>query len=201
MKTAGKIALATGLTALAGATGYYLFERNSEQPRYRRVDADGNFEVRDYPALLVAETGAQGQRAEALNRGFRNLADYIFAKRRGDGDSGEKIAMTAPVLQDGSAGSQWRTRFVMPAKFDRATLPRPAEGVAISETAPRRVIAIRFSGRADDRLLDAKEAELRAWAAERQLKITGEPEYAFYNSPFVPPMLRRNEVLLPVAKS
>jgi hypothetical protein len=61
--------------------------------------------------------------------------------------------------------------------------------------------AVRFSGAAGDATLATKEAELRRWMAARQLQATGEPEYAFYNSPFIPPFMRRNEVLIPVAGS
>ena len=38
---------------------------------------------------------------------------------------------------------------------------------------------------------------LRGWLARHgETCATAEPEYAFYNSPMIPPPLRRNEVLL-----
>ena len=48
----------------------------------------------------------------------------------------------------------------------------------------------------DDRL-QAAEDRLRGWLKRHgEVAIKCEPEYAFYNSPMIPPPLRRNEVLL-----
>ncbi|MEO8461020.1 MAG: heme-binding protein, partial [Dokdonella sp.] len=67
-----------------------------EEPAFKTVLKDGNFEVRDYPALVVAEVTVSGEQKEAASRGFRLLAGYIFGgnKRR------QSIAMTAPVAQE-----------------------------------------------------------------------------------------------------
>lgn len=207
MNALGKTALGLGALAVAGALGYYWFERNTEQPDFRLVLADGVFEVRDYPPLLVAETTKSGARGEALNLGFRELAGYIFAKSRGGEkiamtapviEDRKKIAMTAPVIEDAADDGKWRTRFVMPAKYSRATLPRPPEGVSISEIAARRVAVMKFSGSGNDAALAAREAELRRWMAAKELRSDGEAEYAFYNSPFIPAFMRRNEIIIPL---
>jgi hypothetical protein len=42
------------------------------------VSQDGDFEVRDYPTLTVAETTIQADRNSAGYRGFRVLAGSIF---------------------------------------------------------------------------------------------------------------------------
>lgn len=197
MRTAAKVASGLGATALIGYLGYYLNETRTEKPRYRVAERDGAFELRDYPALLTAGTVDHGERERSLNAGFRALADYIFAKSRG----GEQIAMTAPVIQDRDEDEGgWRTRFVMPAEYDRATLPPAPLGVEIGETPARRVAAVRFRGGQNDRRLAEKATELRRWLARRGLSAAaGKPEYAFYNSPMIAPPLRRNEVLIPIA--
>lgn len=190
----GRWAAAGGALVVAGAA-YAVFvrkEKASEQPPYRIVERDGAIEIRDYPELLVAETDAPGTRRAALDRGFGALADYIFAKRRG----GEKIAMTAPVLSAPIGPSGWRTRFVMPAEYRPATLPPPDPGVAIQLLPARRVAAIRFNGKPDDAVLARREADLRAWLKARGFAADGAVEHAFYNSPFVPAAMRRNEVLV-----
>lgn len=207
MNNLGKAAIAVGALAVAGGLGYYWFERNTEQPRFRLVLADGAFEVREYPPLLVAETVQGGARSEALNLGFRELAGYIFAKSRGGEkiamtapviEDRKKIAMTAPVIEDAADDGKWRTRFIMPAKYSRETLPRPPEGISISEIPARRIAAMKFSGRGDDAALAAREAELRRWMAANRLRPADEAEYAFYNSPFIPAFLRRNEIIIPI---
>lgn len=204
----GKTLLGLGAITLAGGLGYYLYERNTEQPNYRLILRDGPFEVRQYPKMLVAETITSGSREEALNSGFRELANYIFAKSRGGEkipmtapviQDRENISMTAPVLQDRAEHRGWRTRFIMPARYTRATLPPPVRGVSISETPARRLAAVRFSGRADDAAIADHESELRRWMSARGLQPSGPAEYAFYNSPFIPPLARRNEILIPVA--
>lgn len=179
--------------AVAGAAAWWL--TRTETPDYSLVLKDGAIEVRAYGALPIAEAVHDGDRDAALGAGFRALADYIFAKSR----VGEKIAMTAPVIAD-RAGDRWRTRFILPAQYRDLAPPAPGDDAVQTTTLPaRRVAAIRFTGRADDTLLAAREAELREWLGSYGLKPTGPAEYAFYNAPFVPGPLRRNEVLLPVA--
>lgn len=209
MGALSKAAMAAGLVVLAGGIGYYLYERNTEQPPFRVSLDDGPFQLREYPPLLVAETVQPGARSEALNRGFRKLAEYIFANSRG----GEKISMTAPVIemrdripmtapviQDDAKNGNWRTRFVMPAKYTRETLPEPPQGVLITEIPARKVAVARFNGSSEDSALAVHEAELIRWMARHKLRALGEAEYAFYNSPFIPAFLRRNEILIPVAE-
>jgi hypothetical protein len=68
--------------------------------------------------------------------------------------------------------------------------------VVIDEVATRTVAAIRFAGRPDDAVLAARETELRRWLSDRGLKAAKSAQHAFYNSPFIPGPLRRNEVLI-----
>ncbi len=189
------IAAAAAGTAAVAAAAYYLNERNTEKPDYDLLIDEGRYALRTYPALPIAETVQSGQRETAFGNGFRILADYFFARSR----EGAKLAMTAPVMTvcDGEE-ERWRTRFPLPAKADPAELPSDVAGVAITELPARRVAAIRFSGNADDAALKEMEASLRAWMAAQNLQPAGPVEYGFYNSPFIPGPLRRNEVLIPV---
>ncbi len=59
--------------------------------------------------------------------------------------------------------------------------------------------AVRFSGAWQDERMQDNEAALRAWLVERGLVATSPPTYAYYNDPFTPGFLRRNEVLIAVA--
>lgn len=210
--------LAGGGLLIAGAAVliWVYVVQNVEQPSYRVVEADGRIEVRDYPALVVAEVVRRGDRKSAVNAGFRPLASYIFAKdRAGDTISmtapvtqsrpaakTETIAMTAPVTQSatGSDGDTWAVRFIMPSKYTLADLPKPASGdVTLKNLPAARRAAIRFSGVADDASIAAQEAELRRWLESRGLKSDGAATYAYYNDPFTPGPLRRNEVLIEVS--
>ncbi len=67
-----------------------------EEPAFRTVVREGAFEIRDYPALVVAEVTVTGDQKEAAGKGFRLLAGYIFGGNRRK----QSIAMTAPVAQE-----------------------------------------------------------------------------------------------------
>ena len=191
---------------LGGAVLYYLKEKATEEPDYRTLRTDGDFEIRDYPEIVIAETIVHGGRKAALSEGFSRLADYIFAKSR----PGEQLAMTAPVMQDGGdpmasdpplfddeiEGGGWRTRFVMPAGRATDDLPEPSRGIELVTMPPRKVGVVSFAGRPDDRELAEQEDRLRGWLARHGETSQSEPEYAFYNSPMIPGPLRRNEVWL-----
>jgi hypothetical protein len=72
---------------------------NVEQPKYQVVASEGNIEIRDYAAMIVAETEVTGDRREAISKGFRTIADYIF----GNNTAAQKVPMTAPVTQQEGA--------------------------------------------------------------------------------------------------
>lgn len=201
-----RVATAAAVVAGVAAVGAGIFfakEKLSEKPDFETLAEDGALSIRNYPALLVAETVVTGatDRRQALDEGFHRLADYIFAKSR----DGEKIAMTSPVLSDridadkdtiDAPAGGWRVRFVMPAAYTRETLPPAPADVLISEMPTRRVGAIRFSGLWSDPTLQKKEAELRAWLDGRGETETRTVEYAFYDAPIIPGPLRRNEILI-----
>ena len=152
---------------------------------YTVVRSDGDFELRDYPALKVVETAMKdGGSGGSFNRLFR----YIT----GGNDAGKKIAMTTPVFM---AGGESTMAFVMPA--DLGKVPQPTDGsVTVREMPAGRFAVLRFSGQ---RSLQ-QEAEhldhLKVWATDQHLKVTAAPVYAYFDPPWTPPFLRRNEVML-----
>lgn len=189
------IAAGMGIAAI-GAAALYAQSRNTEEPEFVVLRTDGDIELRDYPALVVAEVTSSGDRERASGPSFRRLAAYIFAQDRPQG--GESIAMTAPVLQQESGPGAWRMRFVMPAKYTLDTLPPAPSDISLTEVPARRMAAIRFSGNGGSADLARMEAALRQWLEGQGIAPAGEAEYAFYNAPMVPGPLRRNEVLIPV---
>jgi DNA gyrase inhibitor GyrI len=199
-----------GLVALLviAAAAWIIVARNVETPEYAVFLKDGDIEIRDYPPLVVAEVRRKGDRGEAANKAFRPLADYIFAKdRAGDTISmtapvtqqpAEKIAMTAPVTQTPDSG-EWVVRFIMPSEYSLEELPKPAsEDVTLTRVPAERRAAIRFSGSWDDDLFARKTKELRAWLDKRGIEPLGPPTFAYYNDPFTPGFLRRNEVMFDI---
>jgi len=198
------VIIAAGIVlAVAALLVFVYVVQNVEQPDYTLVRQDGDFELRDYPKLTVAEIRRRGDRKEALGAGFGPLARYIFAKER----SGDKIAMTAPVIQQpdaatpsaASAAGEWTVGFIMPKDAIAAGLPAPANAeVRLTELPPRRVAAVRFSGRTTDAHTAAQRKRLLDWVAAQGLGAGSEPIYAYYNDPLTPGPLRRNEILVVV---
>ena len=182
----------------------------TEEPSFTVVIEEGAFQVRQYPALLVAETRVEGDRREASSAGFRILAEYIF----GGNTRNQKIAMTAPVVQSPPAGEKiamtapvsqtatadaWIVRFTMPPGYTLDTLPKPNDSRVVLSLAPAtRVAVVRFSGWADDRDFKRKLTELEQWMAKQRIKATGSASLAQYNPPWTLGPLRRNEVMVPI---
>lgn len=190
---AGAVGVGAGLAA-AGAAWFYLREKGIETPPHETLDSDGAFEIRQYPAILVAETIQPGSRDRALGNGLGLLADYFFAESR----EGDEVTMTAPLFAV-KGGNGWTMRIATPARLTLDELPTPGDGVALVEIPARKMAVLRFGGRADDRMLAAKEGELRRWIESRWLDAVGPIEHAFYNSPVMPGPLRSNEVMIPIA--
>ena len=177
-----------------------------ETPDYTVKMSHNNYEIRSYPSMLVAEVTVMGNRDQASTRGFRKLAAYIFGDNIssesismtspvGQKKVSEKIAMTSPVLQKQEKKGQWIVNFMMPEKYSKKSLPIPMDNdIRIMQTAPYSTVSIRFSGSASKRNLKDHQNKLDEFLLSRKINTMGEPEYAFYDAPFVPPMFRRNEI-------
>lgn len=198
------------MTAVLAAVFLGIVAMAVEEPAFEVVLHEGDFDVRDYPALVVAEVTVSGDQKEAASRGFRLLAGYIFGGNRtrqsiamtapvAQAPAGQTIAMTAPVTQTQSAG-QWVVRFTMPSRYSLEALPEPNDPqVKLRLIPPSRLAVLRFSGLAGADTVEAKTAELKKLVSARQLRATGPASLAQYNPPWTPWFMRRNEVMIPVA--
>lgn len=191
------------LAACGGTTlGFY------ETPKYSVEASEARMEIRSYPALLVAEVKTSGTRKEAINKGFRLLADFIFGNNEPAQkvsmttpviqSGGQKIDMTTPVVQSGSEGV-WVTQFVMPSSYTLESLPKPNNpAITIKMTDPKKYAVISFSGIANDTKLSFNERKLRGFIEQKGLKAVSDAAYAFYDPPWTLPFMRRNEVMIEV---
>ncbi len=186
-----------------------------EEPKFEVISKDGDFELRQYAPMVVAETFVDGNQDDASSRGFRAIAGYIFGDNKRAGQGAEKIAMTAPVTlekQDASQkiamtapvtleqqGGRWRVHFVMPSQYKLADLPKPNNpAVTLREVPGHKMAALRFSGFVGEEKVATKTAELRDWIVARGMTATGTAQLARYDPPLLPPFLRRNEILTEV---
>lgn len=186
----------------------YVAVRNIEEPKYTVVEKKNGYEIREYAPHIVAEARVEGTYREAINQGFRLIADYIFGNNTGSSQiamtapvgeqKSEPIAMTVPVgeVQDGGLRV---ISFVMPSKYTLATIPKPNNPkVVLREVPQRRVAALSYSWSTSVETVEKKKQELKTLLARDAVATIGEPESAFYNPPWTPPFLLRNEILLEI---
>jgi len=176
-----------------------LFGRDAiaiEETKFEVIESEGNFELRQYSAHIVAETLVEGDFSEVGNEAFRRLAGYINGQNRGK----QTIPMTAPVNQE-RAGEKWRFTFLMPAEYNLETLPEPLDSRVEPRRVPERLMAaLKYSGTWSRSRYEERKEQLMEWISRRGLKQIGESVFARYNPPFLPWFLRRNEVLIPVER-
>ena len=185
------------------------FSSRVEQADYTVVKKVNGYEIREYPAHIVAQTTVQGSYGESLSKGFRILAGYIFGgntkKERvamtapvvaqQGGKTSERIAMTAPVVATAEGDSQI-IAFGMPRSYTLETLPAPNDPrVKIMMIPAKQYAVMRFSWfRSDARVKRMQEKLLLALARDG-IAVHASAAYAGYNAPWTPPWMTRHEVL------
>lgn len=204
--------VATGCSVFGGAS--------VEEAPYQLILKDGQYEIRDYAPLLVAETRVDASVEKAGNQAFRTLFAYIS----GENEGSEKIAMTAPVTSETQSGGSgdpdesgdtiemtapvtfqksddvWRYRFVLPEKYTLNTAPQPSNPkVTLIEIEPKRVAAIQYNWLATDKARSRNTQALNDWIQSQGLDAQSEPRFAGYNPPWTLPPFRRNEVLVDIS--
>ncbi len=167
----------------------------TEEPAFTLVEKAGAFELRDYGSITLAETRVMEDFESAGNKAFRTLFRYISGRNQ----SGQELAMTAPVVQQAEGDGSYRIAFITPAQYSAKTAPVPADpGVKLRELPPQRLAVFRYSCRWTEKNFREHEAQLLEHIKSRGLRAAGPVIYARYNAPFVPWPLRRNEVMVPV---
>ena len=200
----------------------------TEEPAFEVISKESDFEIRQYPPFIVAETYVEGDLSDASSDGFRLIADYIFGNnesvKSGAGKASEKIAMTAPVTLQPAATSEkiamtapvtvqaqpgnesqiaqtkhWKVHFVMPAEYSMATLPKPKNpAVTLREVLGKRQAVSVFSGFASEAKVQEKTDELITWLNTQHITPIGIPQLARYDPPWTLPFFRRNEILIEI---
>lgn len=179
----------------------------TEEPHYVVELREGDFEIRRYDAFHVARTEASGEWRSALDEGFRKLAGYIFGGNiardprtlaAGRDHHPQKISMTVPVLSE-REDDHHIVSFVMPPSAPPEGLPIPNDrSVHLHPVEPRRIAVLRFRGTYDTDTVRAKQEELFELCERAGLEPCGEPAFAGYDPPTTLPLLRRDEVWLPI---
>jgi len=166
----------------------------TEKQKYRVVHSEEGFEIRFYPASILATVYSDAKTyRELAYPGFRKLAGYIF----GSNESDTKISMTSPVHMEFSK-SESSMSFVMPSTFSEENLPRPTDqAVKIEKTEDVYMAAISFGGYASDKKIRDYSDKLRTLLDKKGISWYGNFRYLGYNPPFQV-FGRKNEIIVPV---
>lgn len=184
----------------------------TEELTYSVLHAEDAFEIRQYDPYLEAYVEVPlNNRSQRSGSAFRLLAGYIF----GNNIRGQKIAMTAPVIntvinQDANDQDQalpssrtletathYRMAFSMPAEMSWDDMPRPGnDQVKLQQVQGHLKAAVRYSGNRSRSVDQKSEMALLSWLSKQtDFQIKQGPYYAGYDSPWTPANKRRNEVM------
>jgi predicted transcriptional regulator YdeE len=232
MRSLATQAIFLGATLAAVGAHAQLF--SLEQPKFQSLEKDGEFELRQYSPMVVAEVVVQGDLTSAGKEGSRLVKQYIF--REGPNAAldqkkpasekismtlpvtmekeqekismtlpvtmekePEKISMTLPVTMEAQSKSTYRLHFVMPSSYTLETLPKSADPrVTVRAVPEQKFASIRFSKFSTEANIAEQTALLQKWMDKKGLVANGSPQFARYDPPSVPPLLRRSEILIPV---
>lgn len=165
------------------------------EPPYGAEPLADGVQIRRYGRRIAAQITVDGDEEDARSVGFRRLAAYIFgANHRGD-----RIAMTAPVGQQGGQDQSWVIRFFMPAGSTLESLPAPEhERVELVQVPAETVAVLRFSGDRGAESIARHIDQLRDTLRDYGFDAVGDPSAWFYDPPWTLPCRRRNEIAIPV---
>lgn len=190
----GKVWLVVGVVSLSLVllTGCKVTRAGYESAGYKLVRKSGAFEIRDYPTLTVISTPMSAATPTDADGSFMRLFRFIT----GANEEKQKIAMTTPVFMSGS-DSNATMAFVLPAKFKADAVPKPSDAaVTVRELPDGRFAVLRFSGGRSLKHDTEALGHLRAWMHSEGLKELSLPVYGYFDPPWTPGFLRRNEVML-----
>lgn len=201
--------VAIGLWSIWG-----FFGSRVEQADYIVVNKMNGYEIREYPAHIVAQTTVQGSYGESMSNGFRIVAGYIFgdntkkesiamtapvfAQKEGVKKVSENIAMTAPVVAMTEGDSQ-TISFGMPSSYTLETLPTPNDSrVKIVMIPTKKYAVMQFSWYRSDARVKKMQEKLALALTRDGVETQGGTAYAGYNAPWTPPWMNRNEVMFEI---
>jgi hypothetical protein len=160
--------------------------------------ADSEIEVKQYPAYRSATVQVKGDLESASSRGFSPLFRHI---------SDNDISMTAPVearypasTLQANAASQGNTAVSFLYRSLDIVPKEVEQDVQVDDIPPMTVVSFGVKGGYDYGIIYTKGIErLQGWlAAHPEYTVTGAPRRFFYDGPFVPDVLKRSDIQIPV---
>lgn len=179
-----------------------------KEPSYEIVKNTEIYEIRQYPAMIAAETVVYEDFDDAGNVAHKRLFGYISGENR----TNEKIPMTAPVTAEEKTGSKkipmtapvtmeedsegkFVYGFIMPEGSTMENLPEPLDPKVRLVKKPAKSVAVhRYTGTWSEETYREKVNMLKKALEADGLKPTERVVWSRYNPPFTLPFMRRNEI-------
>lgn len=167
----------------------------TQEQKYVVEKAFPKFEIRRYEPCVLADVSVATSFQSAGNIAFGSLIGYIS----GSNQPSAKIAMTSPVIQEPSKGSQIFS-FVMPDGMTMDDMPLPTNSKVSLRQMPEQLVAVsKFTGRWTESAYDRQLAQLKQQLCINGIAEIGPPRFARFDPPWTPWFMRRNEIQIPIA--
>lgn len=171
----------------SGSMGKY------ETPEYEVVMKEEAFELRKYVDFYIVEY--ENSEDPDVNSGFGTLFKYISS----DNKANEKISMTVPVIQE-QTNEKKTMAFVVPGKYSEHVPEPNNRNLKVKKFDEGLFAAIQYSGFPSTSKEARMRKKLEEWIQEKGYQKQSNFMLAFYNAPYTPPMLRRNEIWVRISE-
>jgi len=163
-----------------------------EEASHKVVKSEGPIQLREYPELQLIQTKMK----DAEDNGFMRLFRYIDKGNERE----QKIAMTTPVFVEMENKTK-KMSFVLPASMEAETVPAPVNPkLSHIRSQPGLFATFRYSGRVEVAPQEVY-TQLEEWMEANGYEQSGKEIHAFYDPPWTPAPMRRNELLILVKKT
>jgi hypothetical protein len=184
-----------GVTFLTLIMANFLKAEKVDEPSYELINKSESIEIRQYKKIIVATTIKKSSYKDATYSGFRTLANYIF----GNNDKEVKIPMTAPVITTMPTNESIEITFIMPDDYSLENLPKPhSDDILFKEITLGKVAVIKFGMWATPKRIMKMKGKLEKYLSENNIQTSSDYLVAQYNSPWVIPPFRRNEIIISI---
>lgn len=204
---------------IIGGFIWYMKKESIQEPKFISIKKDGDFEIRQYHPMVVARIKQVGLHHDVMSNGFKELFQYINGQNKSKSEQDGKlmkIDMMIPVMQktlnfeiDAKTlldnKQNWYVEFIMPEKFTLNNLPVPnSNEIELVSLPEKTYIVLNFEGNVNDQKILSKLSELKNYFTENNFmdyKIVKDTQVlAFYNSPWILPILKHNEIMIELVK-
>lgn len=159
---------------------------------------EGQIEIKTYPAYRAATYRYSGELSQAANAGFGPLYRHI---------STNEISMTAPVetRYPTTLEAPQRDRGEADVSFlYRSTDIYPqeiAQNIQVEDIAPMTVLSLGLKGEYSYQSYQESLERLQSWLDQHpEYAVAGSPRRFFYDGPYIPDLLKRSEIQIPIER-